>query len=425
MFLRRISLGIRFAACHPLRIIGTLVPAVITNWELARWRRRGFKVLVFYIDHEGYLPFVLPFWKRLPGDLSESVRIYVAARPFAIRGLKQALVDIRPRPAGFFSSWVSGFLRAYDLFLTTHQSSIVPVFGKAPRLCTFHGLPAKGGTFVERQWRFLDGAFLIGPLQKRLFDDLRRQSPAARRLWCCEVGYPKSDALINGDYRRESVLSDLGLDPGRKTVLYAPSWEEHTSLRTDGPEIAAELCRMDVNVIVKLHPMSYYPPNETKATGGIDWKRAFDALESHAHFRHVRGGDVTSLVAAADALVTDVSSVSFEAIMVDCPVVFFDTPRFFDETLPEMYNIDGRAGRSDLRYNCGRDAGIVVERVADLQSVVQRSLDHPDERAAARAAVREQLLYNPGHAAEATCKVILEILGISPADATDGETSDR
>jgi hypothetical protein len=403
------KLALRFAMRNPWQILAALWPALGANLQILWWQFRGKKVLCLYVDHAVYLPFVTPIWKEFSTEQFEDVRIVVLGRPHALKQLKAELSNYQPTAAMFLSSWAGAFLLNYDLFLTTHPTSIVPLVPRGQRLCIFHGLPAKGGAFAEHQWRFLDGAFLLGPLHERLFEELRNNSPAAQRLIGYRVGYPKSDQLITGASDRTKNRETFRRDPEAPTVLYAPSWEEHGSLRTCGVQIAEQLRTAGFNVLVKLHPMSYYPTSELLATGGIDWSRAFDKLEGPG-FYHAKGGDVGPLLAAADVLVTDISSVALEGILVDLPFVVIDTPRVFDEILPQLHGVHPQEARNDLRYNCGREAGLLIGELDELLPAVERSLKFPAERAAERLRIRSELLYHPGQAASVAADLIGSLL---------------
>lgn len=405
----------RFLRTRPTALLALPASAVYWNLRLATARARGLKVLVHYVDGAGYLPFAAPIWARL-ADRAQARRIalFLAARP-GERDRVASAASGSPLPVqGVIPAWTCATLLFYDLYLTTHQSSAVPLLRRGPRLCTFHGLPAKGGTFVPEEWRNLDGAFLHGPLQQRLFEELA----ATRReggLWGRPIGFPKSDALVRGEFRRGEVLAALGLDSERPSVLYAPSWEAGTSLRESGREVVERLLALGVQVLLKLHPMSTYPVSEVRATGGVDWIAAFSDLEGDARFRHVRGGDVAALLAACDLLVTDVSSVAFEAFLVDRPVVFLEVPRFFEETVAEMYGLNAEQARGDLRYNCGRAAGRVVADLDALGAAVREELADPGARHAARELVRRELVFHPGEGAEHAAAAVVELLGLSKA----------
>ena len=86
------------------------------------------------------------------------------------------------------------------------------------------------------------------------------------------VGFPKADRLVNGELRRRR-RSDarLGLEPGRPTALYAPTWSPASSLHVAGEAIVAALADDGWNVIVKLHPLSL-DREVPKYSGGIDWR---------------------------------------------------------------------------------------------------------------------------------------------------------
>lgn len=386
--------------------------ALVWNARLAAASATGRRVVVHYVDGPGYLPFALPIWEAVARrGHAPRLAFYAAARsgqaPAVAERLRGGPLPLR----GVIPAWTCAALVFYDLFLTTHQSSAVPLVRRGPRLCTFHGLPAKGGTFVPTQWRHLDGAFLHGPLQARLFGELG-PGPGGAGRWSREVGFPKSDALVNGRYRRDQTLRELGLAPDRPVVLYAPSWEEGGSLRENGSEVVDTLLGMGVQVVVKLHPMSYYPSGDVLATGGVDWVARLRRFEERSDFRHVSTGDVAPLVAACDVLVTDVSSVAFEAFLVDRPVVFLDVPRFFEATVGRMYGLTAAQARSDLRYNCGRSAGRVVEGLDGLAEVVRQELQSPGILASKRAVMRNELVFNAGEGADHAASAILELLGL-------------
>ena len=156
--------------------------------------------------------------------------------------------------------------------------------------------------------------------------------------------------------------------------------------------------------------MSYYSVAELNATGGIDWIEQFNDLERNRRFRHIKGGDISTLVVASDLLVTDGSSVAFEAFLAGRPVVFFDSPRFFDEIIPAMYGISPDQARNDLRYNSGRHAGPIASTVVELVGLVTQMLNDPTAYVAEREAIRQELLFNPGNAGKIAANEILCLL---------------
>ncbi len=138
------------------------------------------------------------------------------------------------------------------------------------------------------------------------------------------VGFPKIDALVNGAWSPASVRTSLGLSPQLETILYAPTFSTANSLHLAGDAIISALLDTGRNVIVKLHDRSATP--HPKYTAGIDWPARLAAFDGNPRFVLASGVDVSPLLAAADLLVTDHSTVGFEFALLDRPIVVYDAP---------------------------------------------------------------------------------------------------
>src|ERR1035437_4658380 len=105
---------------------------------------------------------------------------------------------------------------------------------------TFHGQPSKGLTFSHGKLDNFDALFLYGQLQRETLEhfiktQLNNIKPSS--LFLYDIGYPKSDDLLNGKWKRDEVLKELGLPQEKTTILYAPAFNEGASLREFGLEI--------------------------------------------------------------------------------------------------------------------------------------------------------------------------------------------
>jgi hypothetical protein len=403
----------------PLLVLCLPAAAVATNLRIL-CKRQGRKVWVLSVEEATYLPFVQGALEKLPDGFFNEVMLVVACRQFAVQEVTEKLESQEIPVSLAVQNWFCGAIICYDLFVATHQSAVVPLLRRGPRVCLFHGLPAKGGTFVPEQWRYFDGAFLIGPLQERMFDVFRKSSSRRARLWGRRIGLVKSDALLNGEFDRAEVVQSLRLSPVNPTVLYAPSWEAGTSLRTNGVEICKRLAEQSWNTIIKLHPMSYFPPSELRATGGINWSERLLPFEGE-RFRHLSRADITPLIAAADVLITDVSSVAFEAFLIDTPVIFIDCPEFFRDTVGEMYGLSENEARNSLEFNCGREAGTVVRSLDELVAAIKGVLSDPTVQSADRERIRRELVFNPGRASVAAAEALVELLATSQRQSTGSQ----
>src|SRR5438552_2328211 len=99
----------------------------------------------------------------------------------------------------------------------------------------------------------------------------------------------------------------------------------HLYLNAD-PWAAANLrrCAHRVTFVVKLHDRSL--DADPKYHGGVNWRARMKALERPGRVRYVEQADATPLLAAADVMVTDHSSVGFEFLVLDRPLLVFDAP---------------------------------------------------------------------------------------------------
>jgi hypothetical protein len=149
-------------------------------------------------------------------------------------------------------------------------------------------------------------------------------------------------------------------------------------------------------VIVKLHDRSY--DLAQRASGGIDWRERMERYRDHPLVRVVHEPDATPYLAAADALVTDHSSIGFEFSLLDRPIVVVDCPALI---------AGARIARS--KVTALRSAAEVVNSIADVAGAVTRQLEDPSLHSRERRALAETFFYRPG---TATDRAVAEIYAV-------------
>ena len=218
------------------------------------------------------------------------------------------------------------------------------------------------------------------------------------------VGYPKIDRLATHGYDAAAVRSGLGLDPSLRTILYAPTYSTASSLHLAGEAIIGALAAAGFNVIVKLHDRSLDP--DPRYNGGIDWRARLQPLQAGHQVRLAETGDSSPLLAAADAVITDHSSIGFEYLVLDRPLLVFDAP-----DLPRVARIsEDKVTR--LRY-----AATVVQNVGELVPVLRRELDAPARLSERRQEVAREMFFEPGGATRRALQLIRPLLGSRTAAA--------
>ncbi len=196
----------------------------------------------------------------------------------------------------------------------------------------------------------------------------------AERVWV--IGYPPMDPLFKSEAL--ALPFDTALD--RKTVLYAPTHNPGltSALRlVDDPVGMLLGDQRNINLIIKPHPrLCEQRPGLIKEWKNIAAKLDYVWLVTDAAL------DVAPFLKAADVLVSDASSVIFEYLALDRPIVLIDP----DKTQKDnpFYDSSGIEWR-------WRDMGIQVSDTAYLSDAVAEALANPEATADVRASYAKQL----------------------------------
>lgn len=218
------------------------------------------------------------------------------------------------------------------------------------------------------------------------------------------VGYPKVDCLVDGSLDRVTILRGLGLDPDVPTILYAPTWSPYSSLNTMGEAIIDAIAAEGLQVIVKLHDRSY--DRAERGSGGIDWAARLSRFESQPRIRIARAADACPFLAAADAMVSDHSSIAFEYMLLDRPIVVIDCPELLV-----------RAAVSEDKVRRLRCAADVVQDADEMIGALVQALKDPDRLTAERRRIARELFHEPGTATSRALQLIYRLIDLpAPVD---------
>jgi CDP-glycerol glycerophosphotransferase (TagB/SpsB family) len=200
-------------------------------------------------------------------------------------------------------------------------------------------------------------------------------------------------ALINFDATRLAVCGRPQLDldvprvldpvPGRRTVLYAPTWSgeddanNYTSLDLYGVAIVqALLSRDDVRVVYKPHPRVLNAEDPAVADAHKEIRRLLAAADAGAGHQQPFDADILGLFEGVDLMITDVSSVGLDFLYLrpDAPVVLTDR------------RTDRVALRADAPVSTATDV-IDADTVGDVAALLAANLTsdpHHQDRARMR-----------------------------------------
>jgi len=131
-------------------------------------------------------------------------------------------------------------------------------------------------------------------------------------------GYPRNDLLVATDpAMRRMVRARLGITPDQRAVLYAPTWRDDTTEIVDYldlPSLPAALAELSGEhvVLVRGHSRTLRHGRNLDAPGLID-------VTTYP--------DMADLLAAADVVITDYSSLMFDVTATNTPLVLFAPDR--------------------------------------------------------------------------------------------------
>ena len=127
-----------------------------------------------------------------------------------------------------------------------------------------------------------------------------------------ETGYPRNDVLANAseqDYAR--VREGLGIEPGRRVVLYTPTHREYLTEYTPMLDLATVADGLGEDWLVLARAHYFYDGDEQMR----ELHRAGRLKDVSKH------PSIEELCIAADVLVTDYSSIMFDYAVLDRPIV--------------------------------------------------------------------------------------------------------
>ncbi len=348
----------------------------------------------FFVQHPYHWPAVRPLFDEacrqghacvvVPGDVP----------------LRKWLIFRRSRKEDFlaiFQSW--GLPVAHEM---PDDVDVVVTTDFLPDPAMFRGLPVAlvnhGTGFKTVMYRILrkqrevpyhllvEGPHRVREIQRRVGEGAFRVHP---------VGYIKLDPYPRMLPERKRLLDRWGLDPGKPTLLYAPTYKP-SSIDLIGRDLLP--ATRAFNLLIKLHPYSWegkYAPHRHH--------RLFEALVPrfpHARLVPPTEQDILPFLVMADAVITEASSVAFEFAAVGKPVIFVALPE------DRLRHSDGEPLLASSPAALFRGAFPVVRRAEEIPDAFKRARLDETMRSRREALLREIFLPVDGQASRRALEVL-------------------
>jgi len=272
--------------------------------------------ILFDVRHLYYLPQFLPVAQAMESE--GSFEVYYSAYIDKARRDQQL---IRKAILNFSENFIDAESEKERRNKILSLNFNVTIFGKsahAEKYCSantlavllYHGIGVKSCYYTDYHPR----------INVRYVESQYRLAELKRRGVTTELvvsGFPKLDPLFDVQ-SDEPTLTIPGLDPGKPTILYAPTFYP-ASIEVFGDSLA-ELTA-GCNLIVKLHHFSWLLKK---------YRRHHELLQSlaeknaHVHSIPPEQYNIVPLYKIADLLLTEASSTAFEFLATGKPVIVCD-----------------------------------------------------------------------------------------------------
>jgi len=284
-----------------------------------------------------------------------------------------------------FNEFWHDWFTLYDILITTELERRPGWFQDGTAICMFHGAGPKMSYIKNPEINAYDVVFSVGPMTYKVQQAFVNKSVSVEK-----IGLPIIDGLLSGD--PASLPETIRLDNSKPTLLYAPSWSTNPDLISMNNAILDTLSSLhNYNVIIRPHPLLLIP----EKCNNFDWNPKINELRaSGVQISYAKDHSIYEIMAHIDVLLGDISSVTYEYLVFDKPVV--------------LYMKEGVLAAFDAEEFAAPllDATTRLNAPEDLNSVLNALNDESDQRSGARRKLRDDTFYNVGSATACAVKTI-------------------
>lgn len=190
-----------------------------------------------------------------------------------------------------------------------------------------------GNSIAVQKLNKYDYLLLSGPKNKHRLVDT---NVSRNEINLIETGCLRFDAYIEGNYTREKTAKILKIkDQNKKNILYAPTWKfGNGTFKKYATHLIDELTE-DYNLILRPH---YH---DRKYGRFLYWYAKLKG-KKNVYFSHpedVLNHDTYAAFAVSDLLISDISSVIYEYLITQNPIILIDNNFEHRHSMPKEIDI--------------------------------------------------------------------------------------
>lgn len=355
------------------------------------------KKVLFFILRNLHLPHLMPIYHWMKDNMQDECEPVFSTAPYQPSEDGQPGYGLEPErerkliasgaswiPPGRILSFKPDVVVMADSCYNTGVDQI-----GAKQVNVNHGLISKGYYYtdspIQKRENAADLICVAGPYHKTAMQKLVTTPIVV-------TGLVKFDRFVNGEITRESVLKGMNINPAKKVILFAPTFNNELSAVPMVTDTVRKWVDDSTHLLIKLHGMA--PP---------EWVELYKLISQiDPRITLVEDIDLTPSLVAADVMVSDVSSAFMEFIALDKPVVLVNNP------LRIRYSgFDPR----DIEYSW-RNVGDQVDCSGEILDAIKHVLANPHERSEQRRLAGARLAGSlDGRASERAARAIAGVIG--------------
>ena len=363
-----------------------------TKWKILRERiytlpkkvrMKLLSFLVFFLEKTNYQRKGIVFIsKSFIGNNSKALFVNVSQKPKQVSLLTDNLVQLNKLKSKGFNvqildscraMWKIASAKTVILDQGNFTEPLKALSSKQITIQMWHGVPLKR---MNRMENITYDAMIS--TSDYVNDTSLADVIVSRKYF--NYGYPRNDLLLKEHDAEDLVLCDMELydlakshfTKGSKVIVYMPTHRESaTSIDSTPPPLIPlnfesldlSLKKLDARLIVKLHPFVKQFQDMHMPKKGYE----------NIHF-HSAEGDIYPLLKYTDILITDYSSIYFDFLLLDRPIIFFsyDYEEYSSNMNGFVYDYESFAPGSKVKTE--------KELVAEIEKQVNGEDKHRTER---------------------------------------------
>ncbi len=363
------------------------------NLKVLRLKLGGKKVVIYNIHFD----YFYDTFAVIESELSTKVQCYYSYDENRV-DLKEFLQSKGCN--NLIKNSISPFIYS-DLFVAAEVTGPDFPFSiiKQKSLEIYHGTGVYNLYEKEVLLKRFDYHFAIGPQYINFFNDVAIDN-------YFKVGYPKTDKLFNGFYRRESICEEYSINDDRPIILYAPHWSEYSSIHAIGEQLINAVATLDVTVLIKVHNFIFtkYPD--------MNWRQRLQEIAKSSEGNRVKfvdESDTQKFYNISDMMITDVgTTAAVEYSLLKKPLFIYENQTWFlgrEEMQPE-WDVNQSAF---LFKNCNQ----LVEKIDQIIHSDERCLQEIAIQQGEQEKIIENYFFNLTKASKVASEIIeREILNV-------------